>query len=501
MKAHLMYKDRDFDLQKELPVNEEELIQDLELNTLFNAMALGDEFLLEVVKKAVLTSLNDPDEIRYRQDILKDCIKNPSTVREIYSIPLESIKNKRKRWLGIFSRYPGAILDSSIRMLSMFVELLKKLRHIADENADNFKSEGFRTFFSMIKKELDDKYFSVVEAHLKRLNFPDGVLVSAELGRGNEGTNYVLRKPNEKNGSWIKRIISPKQLSYSFYISPRDEHGAEALSELRDRGINSVANALAQSADHIDSFFEMLKVELAFYMGSLNLYEQLNQISAPVSFPVPLIPGKGKLSFKQLCDPSFALTVKHKVVGNNLEEASIRLMIITGANQGGKSTFLRSIGSAQLMMQCGMFTAAEAFSAEICSGLFTHYKREEDTAMESGKLDEELKRMSTIVDNLRPDSIVLFNESFAATNEREGSEIAGQIVNALLEKNVKVFFVTHLYAFANEFAEKEHSNNLFLRAQRKPDGVRTFKLIKGEPLQTSYGEDLYQGIFKAEKRV
>ncbi|MBI3538194.1 MAG: hypothetical protein HY070_11645 [Chloroflexi bacterium] len=66
-----IYKDRDFDRQRKLPSNEPALVQDLELNTLFNAMALGDEFSLEVAKKAVLSGLSDPDAIRYRQNILK----------------------------------------------------------------------------------------------------------------------------------------------------------------------------------------------------------------------------------------------------------------------------------------------------------------------------------------------------------------------------------------------------------------------------------------------
>jgi DNA mismatch repair ATPase MutS len=74
--------------------------------------------------------------------------------------------------------------------------------------------------------------------------------------------------------------------------------------------------------------------------------------------------------------------------------------------------------------------------------------------MTSGKFDEELGRMSEIVDAITPNSIVLFNESFAATNEREGSEIARQIVNALLEKQVKVFYVTHLYELAHGFHDK-----------------------------------------------
>jgi len=186
-------------------------------------------------------------------------------------------------------------------------------------------------------------------------------------------------------------------------------------------------------------------------------------------------------------------------VGNAVMADKVDLVTITGANQGGKSTFLRSIGLAQLMMQCGMFVPAESFRSDVCEGLFTHYKREEDATMKSGKLDEELGRMSDIADRVTSNSMILFNESFAATNEREGSEIARQIVCALLEKGIKVFFVTHLYEFADGFYDKKMGNAIFLRAERQTDGGRTFKLNVGEPLQTSYGEDLYRTIFGTEK--
>ena len=112
------------------------------------------------------------------------------------------------------------------------------------------------------------------------------------------------------------------------------------------------------------------------------------------------------------------------------------------------------------------------------AGLFTHYKREEDAAMKSGKFDEELARMSDIVDHLTPNSMLLFNESFAATNDREGSEIARQIVCALLESRIKVFFVTHLYEPAYGMSKSEAEDTLFLRAERKADGTRTFKLVE-----------------------
>jgi DNA mismatch repair ATPase MutS len=94
----------------------------------------------------------------------------------------------------------------------------------------------------------------------------------------------------------------------------------------------------------------------------------------------------------------------------------------------------------------------------------------------------------------------LFNESFAATNEREGSEIARQVVTALLEKQIKVMFVTHLYEFAHGMCQAQRGCTLCLRAERLADGTRTFKLIDGEPLETSYGPDLYRKIFGEDTR-
>lgn len=105
--------------------------------------------------------------------------------------------------------------------------------------------------------------------------------------------------------------------------------------------------------------------------------------------------------------------------------------------------------------------------------------------------------MSDIVDHIKPNSMLLCNESFAATNEREGSEIAKQIVCALLEKRVKIFYVTHLFEFARGFFERKTDDAIFLRAERKADGTRTFKLLEGDPLETSYGEDLYRQIFNS----
>ncbi|MHB1687161.1 MAG: MutS-related protein [Ignavibacteriaceae bacterium] len=518
MKAFLMFRDRDFDkqqilslrekkvrswdtderlnLRQLLPWNEKALTQDLGLDILINSMARSNNFLFEAAKVAVLSSVTDTDTILYRQQILRDCMKHEQIARDIYQLTIEAIeKEKNNHWWGLFSS-PSSTLHEAVDKLQMFAEMLKKLRNIADQNEKSFDSEGFKRLFGMLRQELSDEYFTRIDEHLRRLKFRDGVQISAELGHGNKGSNYVLRKAHDDKRGWLTRLLSQKQPGYTYQIHPRDEAGARALSELRNQGLNIVANALAQSTDHILSFFQALRTELAFYIGCLNLRQHLSEMKEPVCFPVPAPAGERKMSYSGLYDICLTLSAGRKVIGNELNADGKDLIVITGANTGGKSTFMRSLGLAQLMMQSGMFVPAETFSAEVRDGIAAHFKREEDATMESGKLDEELNRMSEIVDKLTSKSMVLFNESFAATNEREGSEIAKQITTALVERGIKVVFVTHQYEFAHGLYEKKMPNAVFLRAERMPDGTRTFRVTEGEPLQTSYGQDLYGKIFQ-----
>ncbi len=495
MKAHLAYADADFDIERALPENAADLTQDLGIDTLLSAMADDDAFLLTVARRAIFSLLTDPAQIRYRQDALRDAIANPQAVRALYAIAVDAITAEKKTYWGYSIRHPSSILRIATGLLSIFVPLLRRLRAAADAGAGTFSSQAFGSLFSTLQNELSDEYFETVNRYLQELAFHGGVLLSARLGEGNVGDGYVLRKFEFRKRTWLERLLGAKERGFTFRIDPRDERGSMALGTLNDKGVNSAANALAQAADHILSFFTLLRTELALYIGCLNLDERLRAKGVPTCFPLPSPAGEGKHGIRGLYDLGLALNVEGGVVGNDLDADGKHLVVITGANRGGKSTLLRGVGSAQLMMQAGMFVPATAFAADVADMVFTHYKREEDTAMESGKLDEELSRASAIADRITPDSLVLFNETFAATNEREGSEIAKQVVLALTDAGVTSVFVTHLYEFAHDLFESARDDAVFLRAEREPDGTRTFKLIVGAPLETSYGEDLYARVF------
>jgi DNA mismatch repair ATPase MutS len=496
MKAHLLFNDRDVDVGVDLPANHETLVQDLELATLLNAMAAGDKFLLDVSKRVLLSSVDDIEVIVYRQRVLADCLAHPDVIRDMYAVAVGALEDRQGIWgsYGNSFQSPSSNLSGAVRQLEVYVARLKQLRQIADDSVGLFDSDGLRTLLSTLQRELDDDYFDEITSHLKQLRFRAGVLISAELHRDNSGINLVLRAPGGSGINWRQRLgISPRS-SYSFSLPPRDDAGGQILDDLASRGVNLVANAAAQSADHIKSYFAMLRWELAFYVSCINLRDRLSEKAVPIAFPEPTPQQSARFSCADLREACLALQSAEPVAGNDVIGDGKSLVIITGANSGGKSTFLRSVGLAQLMMQCGLFVTARSLRAEVSRGVFTHFIRGEDPTMTHGRLDEELSRMSVIADQLAPHSLMLFNESFAGTNEREGSEIARQVVRALLEAKVKVFFVTHRFDFAERFFHERADSTLFLRAERLPDGRRNYKLVEREPLPTSFGEDIYHRL-------
>jgi hypothetical protein len=493
MKAHLLYRDRDFDFGADLPPGHENLTQDLELTTLLSAMAGGDKSLYEVCARVLLTSLNDPQAIRYRQQVLADCLAHPEVIGQMYTVAVGALQDRRQVWTNYGGSYqsPASNLSGAVGHLNAYVARLRQLRAIADDQAGEFRSDGLRALLGTLQRELDDAYFEEISLHLKQMRFRDGVLISAGLDRDNSGIGFVLRAPGDSRRRWTERLGIGPRSSYSFTIAPRDDAGAQILADLESRGVNLVANAAAQSADHILSYFTMLRAELGFYVGCLNLADELAAKGVPVTVPEPARPAPLAFCCTDLRDACLALRSQDPVVGNDVQADGKSLVIITGANSGGKSTFLRSVGVAQLMMQCGLFVTAQSYRAGVSPQIVTHFIREEDPGMTSGRLDDELRRMSIIADQIGPQSLMLFNESFAGTNEREGSEIGCQIVRALLEAEIKVFFVTHRFDFADRFHRENARSTLFLRAEREPDGRRNYKLAVKDPLPTSFGEDLY----------
>lgn len=490
----LMYPDRDFEPDREIIWNADDLIKDLELNTVLDRMARDDKQIREISRKGLMDALHDPNEVRYRQEVVKDAINNSDAIRSLLSLLLEASKKVRERMFWFTRSNPSLALRESIAIMRIYLETFVQVKVIAEENVEKFNSKGFQNLFHLFINELGDEYRSMVEDQLHKLTFPNGVGVVGNLGDRNEFVNFQLTEPDLTTG--LRQTIEKmKQRKYTYIVPDRDESGPVEIENMRVRGVISVVNTMRRSANNVSNFINTLASELSFLTGCINLHEDLKAIKTPICFPSFPDEEKGELLLTGLYDIALGLRENGKIVTNDLTPTGQKLIIVTGANRGGKSTFLRSLGQSLLMMWSGMFVGAKTYQAPLYKQLFTHFKREEDKTVTMGKFEEELERMSEMIDHMKPGCIVLFNESFAATNAREGAEIAGNIVNALLETGNSVIFVTHLYELGSLFMNRGSDEVRFLKADHRDSGERTFRIIDGYPEETSYGEELYDKVF------
>lgn len=534
LSVHLLYENSEFGSGK--PYHDtESVVNDLGLNFLFENAAINqqarnravkqsidiDNEIHRAMRKVMMTPLRTEEELKYRQAVLKDFLAYPDYTEKLYDAARRLIAAWKKH--GKNERDKGNPMDTSrqliseIRLLHIFLKSLTEIKLLTRKFKPDFNSKGLRSFSERLETEYSDEWEEKIRKVLKDLSFfcdeedapgdnhffkrivTSNIVLEGAVGTGFKFTDLKLDSVKSQEKIMQRRKSTQtvfEKLSVSLSSEPmiivKDEESIQALAELETEVASYIFSFLQGFSRNCRDFFDALLVQSAFYAGCNNLYIRCQQIKVNTCYPT--VCAKECMKFENLMELSMGLCNRKAPVGNDGDIADKMLLIVTGANQGGKSTFLRSIGVAQIMMQSGLFVAAKRYESSLFPNFFTHFVRREDTAMNSGRLDEELGRINRIVNNLGKDSLVLLNESFATTTEEEGSVISYDIIKALGEVGVKVFTVTHLLSFAKRVYGEQRADAAFLCAERMEDGTRTYKMIEGEPELTSFGLDLYDKV-------
>jgi DNA mismatch repair ATPase MutS len=508
MNVRLLYLDKESELTN-ANINKSEILQDFNLDIILKFMARNDEYIYRTARTVMTSPVADKDLIMYRQEIIADCVKNHDSILEIYELTSSIIdenerykEGSKKMNSSNLSDYAAA--QNTLEQLSILVKGYEKIKSYLDSVHISFESRGLISFYDQLCEEYNDEFVKAVKDSINNLNFlSEGgeITISSTIGNGLKIKDIVInhlgvdvlkkKKIAGKVSLLINRFVHKK------VIMLENTKLYEDARELESAGMAHVAKLFTGFIQELTAFFESLHFQVAFYVGAANLKKLMAQLRLPQCWPKVSENGKD-FKFNGLYDLSLGIYKRETPVCNDLNTDNMKLLIITGANQGGKSTYLRSIGIAQLMLQSGMFVPASSYCSKAFDGLFSHFTRREDTALNSGKLDEELSRMSRILTQITPDSLLLMNESFASTTEKEGTKIALDVVNALYENETKIIMVTHLFEFTKTMLERKLEQSMFLSAERLDDGTRTFKILEKEPERTSYGLDLYDKILNCD---
>ena len=482
--------------------NDEEcdwLIADLNLDRIFQTMAAGDPLIHRIARRELVQSAGlDVKDILFRQNVLSDCLRGADVFFELHdclTAHLQEYRGYQKRSLPSFSTFIAAtsVLKDTVALMEILLDCVKKAKGILRRLESTRRSAGIDDFLQAFFAFFDDDFlcgaYGQIE-EIQRTCADSYALISAGVGGGLKVNQYVLQS--------ISRTTAGKGNKGSITREiPLASIGIQAQAGvLRDAGLQQISRMLKEVNEKIDVCLQNIHEEVGFYIGCIRLHRALRAIGVPVCFPRPLPRDSRTVAFQYLMDGSLALSNGCCPVGNSMQMEDFRLAVVTGANQGGKSTFLRSFGCAQLMMQCGMFVCADAFSAGCCSGVYTHFCHCEAQQDNQGRLHEELLRIQKIVHRCDRDALVLLNETFSSTSEREASLLAEEIVMAYYQLNLRTIYVTHFYEFAKNAQRKNLPGTHFYAAARKADGTRRFAIEPAFPQKTSYGMDIFRDVFE-----
>jgi DNA mismatch repair protein MutS len=197
--------------------------------------------------------------------------------------------------------------------------------------------------------------------------------------------------------------------------------------------------------EFVDPVVGRFDVEVQFYIAYLEYIAPIRAVG--LSFCYPIVGRETKCVFAR---ESFDLVLASQLIGEGLKVVSNdfslsgpeRVLVVSGPNQGGKTTFARMFGQLNYLASIGCPVPGKEAQLYLFDGLYTHFEREEDLANATGKLEDDLLRAQRILSTATTDSLIVLNEPFSSTTFQDSLFLGTKVMERLVELDVLGVFVT-----------------------------------------------------------
>jgi DNA mismatch repair ATPase MutS len=272
------------------------------------------------------------------------------------------------------------------------------------------------------------------------------------------------------------------------------------MNKLMEQTAKPIAQSLKQYIKTSSRTMVTLEPELAFFVGAARMVETLRGRGLPISKPDVLPMARRAAHITDLHNVQLALMSDDdtETIASDVQfDDTGRVGVLTGPNSGGKTTYLRSVGMAQVMFQAGLFIPAARAQISPVQEILTHFPRLE--TRQQGRLEEEAERLRTLFERITPGSLVLLNETFSSTAFGEALYLAQDILSAMCAVGVRALFATHLVELVEQSEDIEGAVAVQSRLCSLVAGIQldehgsprpTYRVTRGEPLGRSYAREI-----------
>jgi len=442
----------------------EETLADLRALELATLAADGDPVIEEQLTARFRAPGIAPWELGWRHALLLDATRQPEELRSLYRTAQQAaLLEPKAAWLA----RETSVHAGALRCRELFRALLPLLDAARTQAAHiEGSSKALCRLKELLEATCDPRLLGDLGAAMEGLR-PSGHLeISLGLGPTNLPARLALHRPAEAPRTWWARRRIRR---HAIALAPYDQAAIDALRDLVAAAMApAVQEAIAGARAYV-AMMVFLRDQLAWVVGAVTLIEACRARGIPLAIARPA----SGLTFTELVDPVLALTSHGAVVPSSLAETDASALVVRGANSGGKTTWLRSLGLALLCQRVGLPVTAREFACQPTTSLATLFPRDE--AGDAGLFSHELACASSAIDDLRPGGWLLANEPLSSTHTHLGSRIVAELTTGICAAGARVALVTHAPPILHELEV------LALTTVQDATGRPTYEIVPGAP--------------------
>lgn len=436
------------------------------------------------------------DEVKKRQNVFKD-LKKKENFELFYHFykgmaslyqeqeEVEKMRNDNQKFISLFNNIYHYIdlvefFEQKLEVLTFNSSRLKffqekVIRYSKEERFLNLKEQ-----FETLAAEMDDITYGVL--------VEDNVITIQELDSNKKNDySYVIQDT-------FADFLEPKEdfpfklpNSYSM-LDSFQEMVLDQVVELYRNFFERLKQFVQKNQEYMADFFAIVYQELGFYLSYIQMMDSVKEIS----FTFPELTQENSAANEIIAGKDLVLALRlakdeEEVVPNDFyfDENSF-LNVVTGPNQGGKTTFARMVGQIYYLVRLGVMVPAKRATLTLVSSIYTHFERAESESLTVGKLEDDIRRVHNIMNHIDKNSLIIANELFSSTTKKDAVQLSQKIIGKIKAKGARMIFIT----FLEEITHLEEADTYVSLVDKEDPDRRLFKIVRQEADNRAYTASL-----------